>query len=725
MADSLTLEQIKAMPPNLRREAIKSLSTEQLEAMRSQSAPKEQPKSETSANLQMVIRQLPTEKLVELQRATPEQRLRILQGKTADRSLGEAALDTVVEVGEFVDKYTGAPTRSAISEIIKTPTLSGAGEAAKKFVDQFGEDPNLAPTGKDIARQIDISDKPVFSLPVIGDVSKAGMVGFGIDVLADPTNVIPVGAIAKATAKTAVKGAQATAKGAKAVIGGTQKAAELAADVIRATKVGEQALDKAQALGSSVAKIGKKGASVVGGGIENTKLALSKLFNPQIADDFSELADIAKANGIDPKILPEGVEFGENSIITRAARVQREGLLGEKLLDNFNTALEKVQGATTAKIQDIGGGITLSRVDAGSLLRDAFDRGVDKVLENANTTYNTIIKDYPGLKISEQAMKKLDSSLGGLEQFAKRRAKRGFSASQRSQGEQLLQSIESIRSNNGSFKQMVDALRDVGDVAFKNKNVLEIDPPDVQKLRNLYGDIKDALINTIRTDVKDGEAVAGALQINNSIISDLFQEKAVVSRVLGNPSIGPEKVFDALVKNGDTRKIEALKNVIDREEWKMIKGAFLESLIKRSDEGTFSFRQLKDAMRAKRDLLGAVLDPEDIQAVADLARLGDRFGVAVMSTSGTGASNIFKDVWGGIKQGVTNDAFIQSLKDRARNVQVIDTSFSIPQLPQRGVGFMLPQAAEKSGKALEFGKEASRLISIQERNQRNDKNKGK
>lgn len=662
------------------------------------------PEISSGASPKMNLASLSDDELSQLKTLSPQDRDRFLRGvPIRNPGIGDQILEGVVEVGRFVDRYTGAPARAGLSAAIKNENPLSA------YANQFGEDPEKAPTGKDIARQVNVSDKPMFKLPVIGDVSPAGVVGLGIDIVADPTTVVPVGAIAKGVGKAAVAGTKAAAKGtAKAVIAGSQKAVELA----RMTDIGEK-----------IATTTGKYTKPVAEGLQTTGRSLSKLFNPKVADDFAELKGIALKNGIDPKILPEGVEFGENSIISRAARVQREGLLGEELLNKFQEGLIQVQKATDKRVSDIGGGVVLSKVDAGSVLRESFDKGVDSVLDNATTTYNSIIKEYPGLKISDDAMKKLSSDLGGLERFAKRRAERGFSSSQRSQGEQLLQSVASIRQNNGSFKQMVEALRDIGDVAFKKKNTLELDPPDVERLQKLYGDIKDALYETIKSEVKDGDAVAGALQINNSLISEMFSNKSVVSKVLGNPSLGPEKVFDSLVRNSDTAKIEALKNVIGADDWKMIKASFVDSLIKRADDGSFSFRDLSNTLRNKKDLVNAILDPAEVDAIAELTRLGDRWGIAVMSTSGTGASNIFKDALGSIKQGITNDAFIQALKERARNVQYLPErprGFSIPELPApQGQAFSLPGFEIRRNKPLEAVKQGTKVISIQDQNQRN------
>lgn len=96
-----------------------------------------------------------------------------------------AGLKGLQYVGEKLDQYSGAPTRAGLLAGIKSEQgdLIGAGknawEAAKS---QFGEDPNLAPTGEDIVGELGMED----------GIGKK-VAGFGVDVLADPLNVVPVG----------------------------------------------------------------------------------------------------------------------------------------------------------------------------------------------------------------------------------------------------------------------------------------------------------------------------------------------------------------------------------------------------------------------------------------------------------------------------------------------------------------------------------------------------
>jgi hypothetical protein len=553
-----------------------------------------------------------------------------------------------------------------------------------KFIEQFGEDPSQAPTGKEIAAGLGAGVEPVADLPLIGEVSPAGIAGLGIDILADPTNIIPVAA----PAKLLKEGAKATGK---AALKGSAAAAEFAG---RGVGLGP-AIDVAKQTGTGA------------------KAALSKLFKPVVAEDFPELAAIARQNGIDPAILPESIEFGQGSIISRATRVQREGVLGEELLDQFIGKLQKVQEATDAKISQIGGGTVLSPAEAGNLIRQDYDRAVGAFFDNVDTSYNSIIKDFPGLKLSDAAMAKLESKLRGIEQFAKGRVARGVTQLQRAQGQGLLNSVEAIRNTNGSVKQTVEALRDIGEAAFKSENTLAAIPADVAKMRNIYGDITDALMDTVRTEVQNGEAVAGALQINNKLMSEFFGQKSLIDKAVGSKTLAPEGVFRQLIQNGDTKKIDALKKILSPEAMQTLKASMLDGMIKRTEDG-FSYRALTNAMRTKQNQLTALLSPDELREFSDLVRLGDRFGPATMNTSGTAINQLFRDIFGSINQSITNEAFIEGLKRKAR---------------QRAAGFELAgrKAAAAQARGLQIptrrgpfetvGLKVPQVISVQQRNQ--------
>lgn len=131
--------------------------------------------------------------------------------------LGGAALGAVGEVGQFLDRYTGAPTRAAISSLMDNGTdISGAASA---FGNQFGDDPTKAPTGQDIARDLGAPDTALSEVaPFLfnetgkglrfkkggpADVTASGAAGLAVDIAADPTNLIPGKTIAQGLSKGA------------------------------------------------------------------------------------------------------------------------------------------------------------------------------------------------------------------------------------------------------------------------------------------------------------------------------------------------------------------------------------------------------------------------------------------------------------------------------------------------------------------------------------------
>ena len=627
-------------------------------------------------------------------------------GELEETSIGQSVLQGVADVGQFIDTYTGAPARAAIQEFKDVLTMpkglatapgvpqgfpqltKAAVRGVAKFGSQFGEDPALAPTGKAIAADLGASTEETIGLPFTDTkLSPAGIAGFGIDVIADPTNIIPVAAPAKLLAKGSKAGSKAALKGSAAAADFLTSKAGLGTPIASATAVGKKLAN-------------------------SSKNTFESIFKPKQAADFPELVAIAEKNGINPSGLPESVEFGPSTLISRGARVERESIGGEEALDAFMSKLSEVQRATDNKIAEIGGGTILDAVDAGNLIRRDYDRAVGEFFDNVDVSYSSITKDYPGLKLSDAAMQNLESKLVGIEKFAKGRVRRGVTQLQRGQGQGLLNSVAAIRSTNGSVKQTVEALRDIGEAAFKSENTLAAMPADVAKMRGLYGDISQALKDTVKTEVQNGEAVAGALEINNKLMSDFFSDKNIVSKAIGNKSLSPEGVFRNLIAGGDTKKLEALRNILSPEAMQTIKASLLDSMIKRTDDG-FSYRALTNSMRIKKTNLKALLSEDELAEFSELVRLGDRFGNVFMNTSGTEISRMFKDIPASILAKMTNEGFIEGLKvnARARTArQAASVGLEVP-VPK---GLNIPM---RRGVKETLGLKVPQVISVQQRNQ--------
>lgn len=559
---------------------------------------------------------------------------------------GQSALRGLVKIGQAVDSVTGAPTRAAVFKLQDGGSfLDSIGE----FAEQFAGDPTKAPTGEDIAIKagIDPEDKVQFTLGAGGpsevpvEIPAGKFYGFLLDVALDPTNLIPGVGAARATAKGASRAAKVTARGAgRGIAAATRKTAPKVADA--GVAIREQARGVAE--------------------------SMQRFLDPKRAPDYDELVDIARRNKIDVDRL-EPVEFPQGSLIQRADLAARSSL-DDKAAEAFRETLDQVREAVRQNIRNIGGGKVPGPVEAGEFLRNAYDRGFDRVFGSLEETYNKVIKDFPGLKISTRAVAsqkspaaKLESALKGIERFAKGRLNRGVTDEFRGQARDLLKSVKAIRSTNGSVKQAVEALRDIGEAAFKKQNKFARTPPDIGKMRKLYGDLSEAIKQTIRQDVKDGPSIVKQLELDNAKISKFFTDRAPLERLLGDPGKSPEAIFRGLVSAGDTNTIRSLKELLSPQDLQVVKAAAVNTLLRGED---FSFARLGNKLRDKAFLYRELLTPQEFAGLADVIRLGEAFGPAQLTAPAAGVSGILRDIGGATRDSLLNDAVINMLKARAR-----------------------------------------------------------
>lgn len=416
---------------------------------------------------------------------------------------------------------------------------------------------------------------------------------------------------------------------------------------------------------------------------------VKSFWKPEVDPKWSEFKEIAQKHGIDPKSLPDAVQFGPDSAPARYSRSLAEGELGGETLKKFKDSLGQVRNAYDQKIKTYAGGLPTDEITAGKILRDSYDDGVKEFFDQMDFTHNNIVNQVPGLKLTESSQQAIDSALNGIEKFAKGRMVRGVTATQRGQGQQLQNAVEAIRAGNGSYKQTVEALRDIGEAAFQSKNSLADIPVDVQKMRKLYNDVSGALIDTVRSDL--GEDIANRLVQNNKAMSEFFGNQSHIARLMGDKSVAPESAFRSLLMSGDSQQINALKKIIPADRWNYFKGAVLENLAKRDPEGEFTFKQLFNSARNKKSTLSTIFEPEEIGDTVGLIRLGDRFGSPVHSTSGTGTSvsllDTVKDVGNQVKGTIAlRNARAAGASADAGAKTVRDVSPRIKSLPEKAAG---------------------------------------
>lgn len=602
--------------------------------------------------------------------AIEENRLDISEEPSAIAKLGRGALDAAVKVGQFVDSYTGAPTRAAIGSI------QDGGSPLSAFTKQFGEDPTKAPTGKEIALKAGVSDDPLAKFTG-GDVARAAgaipgplgalvkmgtallpnqalkaefqpsaadVSGLGIDLAADPTNILPLSGAARGVLKAApiaARGGSVLAKG----------AGQLAAQGIRKLPAGNSVV---------------KGLQVAAEAPAAVKGALEHVFKPTQATDFPQLAAVAQKHGIDPSLIPESVEFGENSFISRASRGLREGPLGQPDLERFEEFRSAVQQATDSQLAKIGGGAPLSPVQAGATIRQGYDDAVERLFGDVDFTYNEVIRQAPGIRLTKDAAERLNSKLAGLEKWANGQLQRGITNTEKGQAQQVLNAVAAVRAGNGSLKQTYEAMSQIGRHAFKKgANALNDTPVDVKKFQDLYFTLRDEFINSTASQM--GDDVANALIDSNQQITMFNANKKYVADLIGKDTLADERLFNSLIVNGDSKRIAALKEILSPEQLQQLKGAMLENLIKRDPDGAFNFATLHSAMRNKKNVLMALFSPEELVEFGELVKLGERAGPSVLSSSGTGASNQFRDLLKGVGDNTLTRSVVSGIKESARS----------------------------------------------------------
>lgn len=611
-----------------------------------------------------------------------------IEPKKEQKGLIDRAIDGVVKFGKKVDSYTGAPVRSAINATIdgENPLLA--------YGHQFGANPDNAPTGKLISEKLGVSDEPFLNsmdpkereaqkqefldssgypdwiakpfTKFADNLSPSDVTGFGIDIAADPLNFFGVGEAEKAL------------KFAGEAAGKTVKTGAKGLDLLTGSKKATGAVDAV----ANAAETASNSLASIKDAIKSTK--------PKVADDFAIFRDIAEKNNLDVNNLPASIEFGPNSFITRAERVKAEGPLGAQYLDRHNNSLEQLQNSFDSKIADSVAkhGVDADPVEAGKALRSMYDESADNFFKNIDMTYKSVAQQVPEMTLTPAAKGKLTKTLNQVEELASRKATNGITNTDRGQGEQLLRAIGIIKNSGGDFATLTDSLQEIGKAAFKSKNTMADIPIDAKEMRKIYHTLSESLIDTTRARL--GDQIADELIANNKKLSDFFGDKSKFAGIMGDKATPPERVFKRLIMDGDSQQLEGLANILGPEKMQSLKGAFLGSLAKRDIDGAISFRNLRTMLANKRQQMGAIFSADEIQELEDIAKLGDRIGNPIMSSSGTGASNQFSNLIKSVGDSFVNDQVIDSMKRSARNLPEPP-----PQIPLRSSG-PIPSGAASS-----------------------------
>jgi hypothetical protein len=601
--------------------------------------------------------------------------------------IATGAKDAAAWVGDKYERYATAPMRSAIGEELKNGL---GGKPISAFMGQMGQNPANAPSGQEIAEKIGVpnqdytahSKEPSPTDPDYFRYMNEPLyreqylkTGKGSDYTLNPSR--DVGAAVEIGADPLLMGL-GPLKVARGLVKAGGEAASLAGKAVGAgLDLGAKGLDLAtgseRATGALNAAVQTK--DLAKAGAEAVYNHVKGMFNPHVAEDFPRFKAIAEKNGIDPALLPESVEFGQGSSIDSMARANREGPAGGNSRKIFQAGIDAVHDAHEQALTKMGGGPPLGETEAGAALRDGYQQGMQKFFDNIEMTRdrvvsgmkgpdgNYIIPPASGLMIDGEAMAKLNSKVNGIEKYAKGLVERGIDDADQAQGKYLLNAIQQLRNSSGSFKQMTEAMRSVGKKAF-GKPIQGQIPHDIEKLRDLYFAMDDAQIATVGKHISPD--FANELQANNKAMSEMFKTKDQVAHILSNPEVAPEAAFRRAVVNADTDQIEALRKILDPNEFNRQRAAFVHTIT--ADK---SFDGMYSAMRRNLPRLSMWFrdDPQALQGIVERIELGQRFGKEVLSTSGTGASNVFHDIGKHATGAIRDQVMLERLKNAARTAE--------------------------------------------------------
>jgi hypothetical protein len=566
----------------------------------------------------------------------------------AAKHVGGQALEKVIQAGEAVDSVTGAPTRAAVG------ALQQAENPITAFSEQFAEDPSLAPTGKELAQEAGATEASLSGLfPNLftedkneakdwlkfekgggADITASGFAGLGLDVILDPTTLFGGAAV-----KVAKKGTQAARK---------------------LNKI-KNVVDTGK---PSILTSIKKGVKVTG---EDIKKVVDKATNPRQSKEYERLLEIADKHKITAKELPEAVEFGKASFPSRFERFKAEGSLGEETLKKFENAFGKIDNALEEQIGRISGvPPSGNSIAAGELLKDGYDEAFDKLMKHNDITYGNIHKIDPGITLSDNAVDAISSKVKGIDKWATGQIRRGIQGEGLGEAKQMKTVLNALNNTNGSIKQTVEVMKNIGEIAFKKRKINDVVPRNVKKLRELYFTLSESVVKTV--DDKLGKELATSLTDNNKLMSKFFNDRKYIELIGSDKA--PETIFKQLVMNGDSKQIASLKKVLSPEKLQQIKGEYLASLATRLKDGSINISSFSKNLMKKEGPL-SLFTKDEIKELVDIVDLHASMGEVVLSRSGTGGSNRFKDFLLApletVRQSATGESISETFKARARN----------------------------------------------------------
>ncbi len=551
------------------------------------------------------------------------------------RSAGQIALDAInplnwlknmiagVEAAsEALDAVTGAPVRKAVTELAT------------------GQKLDHAPSGKDQAKMLGLSDKTFnesltggeFDIPVVGDMSPAGVTGFGLQMVQDP--LIPLSAAAGAAKQT-------IGKGVSKIRDFVSKGAASGKDALKASGLADEVADAMMNANPNMAGIVEK----TGGKANVFKDWPSPMADMTVPDSFKRMREIEYVVP-DLKTPPQPLHYemmkSGHHMRDLKNKIARLTPKEAEAFNNYNAGmLKEAEGKILEIPSQISGTRPRSIADEGSDI-------IGVVRDTYNNERNKLAPLFDELKLSSQPLSAdegkdlaiaimgnsrvspgLYSVEDGLVTLNPNKPRFGIS----DQEYKVLKTVIDDLNNGATFEE-IQKMRE-----YMRKAADPANPRAFTRLNEARKVMLDYL-EGMTSQMEMGVDAAGKM---NNRVHTVFQQfakneraKDAVETIIGGSidsadalfAANPEKVVQKILSN--PKHVEALRAYVGPDKINEIMAAYIEDGIKQAIHPTQGFKphQLQNWMKKNAQVLKNNVPPEAIErlnALADLGWMSKRF----------------------------------------------------------------------------------------------------
>jgi hypothetical protein len=597
------------------------------------------------------------------QSPTRADKIAFIQSKLADQPEEGGVLNTIGSAlhsaAKKFESYTSAPARAAIGAIQdgKNPITAGW--------NAVGEDPALAPTGKQIAQKAGLSERPAYdvtdeqfddlmqrdpwqarNLMGLRGVSRSGLAGFGIDIAVDPTNLLGAAPmIEKGIAKAISSGA----KGAEGVVNAAKQFTHAR---------------QAQSASASAEAAAKATAAIKGGGVEVEQGG--KLFDFKAPQTLEELrawkpkegqGELVGKQRLDEihKIVPDlemkplkyHYSMMENPKSMKELKLNFENLPTEdakKLASYHQGMVDESAAKTRSTIDELSGGKPMTLHDAGDDLISTFKNKYNEEKEALAPAFEQLSKTrkvvgpedsmalISGIANNSKVGKLIaQDGKTGRYLLTKNTPRTGVSDAEHG----ILSKVVDDLNDGMSFKELQDT-RD-----YLRKAVDPANPAASSEINNVRKILLDQMENMA---AKHGPSVRDTFKgyaTNERARENV--EKVIGGKIESLDAIynaNPDRVVKKIFSNPNYVKV--VGDYVGPEKMKQLSGAYIESGMGKAFDPTNGFNPstARNWLRSNKDFVQRYAGPETfdkLSAIADHGYLGKRF-LDEVNPSGTAAS---------------------------------------------------------------------------------------